>query len=208
MPRVDRPGSAGSRFGLDGRARGTDRLPAHMPGEEARSDEELARAAGRGDAAAFEALYRRQRGLVLGLARRFAGAALAGDVAQEAFLYLLRRLPELDFRGRLETFLYPVVKHLAAAARRRERRPGSDEAREPPEPVAPAPAAEDEDLAAALAALSEVQREVVLLRFADGFALEEIAEVLSIPLGTVKSRLHQALEALRRHPRTRRYHEG
>jgi RNA polymerase sigma-70 factor (ECF subfamily) len=179
-----------------------------MSVQETRSDEELARAAGRGDAVAFEALYRRHRGLVLGLARRFAGPALAVDVAQEVFLYLLARLPDLSFRGRLGTFLYPVVKHVAAAARRRENRHGSFEGRDPAEPAARAPAApEDEDLAAALQALPEVQREVVWLRFADGFSLEEIATTLSIPLGTVKSRLHHALEALRQHPRTRRYHE-
>lgn len=180
-----------------------------MPVEDARSDEELVRAAGRGEAAAFEALYRRHRGLVLGLARRFAGAGLAADVAQEVFLYLVKRLPELRFQGRLATFLYPVVKHVAAAARRREHRPGSAAREVPEELAAPAPLApEDEDLAAALAALPEAQREVVLLRFADGFALEEIATTLAIPLGTVKSRLHHALTGLRAHPRTRRYHEG
>jgi len=177
-----------------------------MPGEDTRSDEELARLAGQGDAAAFEALYRRHRGLVLGLARRFAGAALAQDVAQETFLYLLTRLAELSFRGRLATFLYPVVKHLAAAARRREGRHGTVEP--PAEPAAGAPPApEDEDLAAALQALPAGQREVVLLRFADGFSLEEIAAALELPLGTVKSRLHHALASLREHPRTRRYHE-
>lgn len=178
-----------------------------MSAGDARSDEELVRLAGRGDAAAFEALYRRHRGLVLGLARRFAGPALAADVAQEVFLYLVGRLPELHFHGRLATFLYPVVKHVAAGARRREQRLGPE--REAPESlVAPPPAApEDEDLAAALASLPEPQREVVLLRFADGFSLEEIATALAIPAGTVKSRLHHALAALRAHPRTRRYHE-
>ena len=177
-----------------------------MSAEDARSDEELVRAAGRGDAAAFEALYRRHRGFVLGLARRFAGPGLAADVAQEVFLYLVARLPGLRFEGRLATFLYPVVKHVAAGARRREQRPGPDRA-VPEGLAAPAPAApEDEDLAAALASLPEGQREVVLLRFADGFSLEEIAASLAIPLGTVKSRLHHALEGLRAHPRTRRYH--
>jgi RNA polymerase sigma-70 factor (ECF subfamily) len=46
--------------------------------------------------------------------------------------------------------------------------------------------------------LPAAQREVVLLRFVDDFSLQQIAEALSVPLGTVKSRLHNGLEAIRR----------
>jgi RNA polymerase sigma-70 factor (ECF subfamily) len=63
-----------------------------------------------------------------------------------------------------------------------------------------------EDLRAALAWLPRAQAEVVVMRFTDEMSLEEIAQALSIPLGTVKSRLHHALAALREHPRTRRWH--
>ncbi len=178
-----------------------------MSEEDPRSDEELVRRAGRGDARAFEALYFRYRALVYSLARRFAGSELAADVAQEVFAYLVARLPGLDFRGRLAAFLYPVVKHVAAAERRRERRQAPSDRPElellPAETPAPR---ESEDLAAALKSLPDAQREVVLLRFADGFSLEEIATTLAVPLGTVKSRLHHALAALRVHPRTRGYH--
>jgi RNA polymerase sigma-70 factor (ECF subfamily) len=45
--------------------------------------------------------------------------------------------------------------------------------------------------------LSDVQQEVVLLRFVDGLDLQAIADALDVPLGTVKSRLHSALEFLR-----------
>jgi RNA polymerase sigma-70 factor (ECF subfamily) len=68
--------------------------------------------------------------------------------------------------------------------------------------VQPTPRAE---LAAALAALSEEQREVVLLRFLDEMTLDEIAEALNVPTGTIKSRLHRALEILRNDPRTHDY---
>jgi RNA polymerase sigma-70 factor (ECF subfamily) len=54
-----------------------------------------------------------------------------------------------------------------------------------------------------LANLPLKQREVLLLRFVDGFSLDEIADALEIPLGTVKSRLHTALNTLRDDPRTR-----
>ena len=63
------------------------------------------------------------------------------------------------------------------------------------------------DLAIALANLSEEHRETLLLRYVDGMALAEIAEATNVPLGTVKSRLHNALEALRQDKRARQYFE-
>jgi RNA polymerase sigma-70 factor (ECF subfamily) len=70
-------------------------------------------------------------------------------------------------------------------------------------PLPPAAGAETEDLRFVLTALPEEQREVLLLRFVDGLSLAEIAEVMDIPLGTVKSRLHNALQTLRQDERTR-----
>ena len=64
----------------------------------------------------------------------------------------------------------------------------------PDRPVEPE---EPDEIEAMLRGLSEGEREVVLLRFADGMDLEEIAGALEIPLGTVKSRLHSALDRLR-----------
>ena len=56
-----------------------------------------------------------------------------------------------------------------------------------------------------LAGLPEAHREVLLMRFVDGMSLAEIAEALSVPDGTVKSRLHNAAAALRKDERTVRY---
>jgi RNA polymerase sigma-70 factor (ECF subfamily) len=58
-----------------------------------------------------------------------------------------------------------------------------------------------------LAALPEAQREVLLMRFVDGMSLQEIAAALSIPEGTVKSRMHNALSALKSDPCVRSYFE-
>ena len=74
----------------------------------------------------------------------------------------------------------------------------------------PAPAVQDSEnsrseLASVLAALGKNQREILLMRFVDGMSLQEIADALNIPLGTVKSRLHHALKALRKDRRTRDY---
>ena len=56
-----------------------------------------------------------------------------------------------------------------------------------------------------LQGLPETHREVLLLRFVDGFSLEEVSEALAIPLGTVKSRMHNAIAALRADPRVSEY---
>ena len=67
----------------------------------------------------------------------------------------------------------------------------------PPQPAAASPRA--------ITAIR--QREVLLLRFVDGLSLAEIAEAMDIPLGTVKSRLHNALQTLRQDERTRNFFE-
>jgi len=168
-------------------------------------DAELLQRANDGDPGAFEALYRRYRDWVHRLAWRFTGNPQdALDVVQETFLYLLKKLPGLRLTASMTTFLYPVVKHLSLNLRRR-RGTGPDEGilLTIPDPTGPqTPRAE---FAAALAGLSPEQREVVLLRFVDDLGLDEIAAALSIPTGTVKSRLHRALETLRNDPRTQDY---
>ncbi len=169
------------------------------PGE---PDGELLQKAGGGDEAAFEALYRRWRGYVMALAARFGLADdEAQDVLQETFFYVIRKLPGLRLRARFSTFLYPVVKHLALKRRRAGRQVPVGGSREL-EPLAGASGGESTGEAGSveemLAALSRDHREVLLLRFVDGFSLEEVAAALDIPQGTAKSRLHYALEALRR----------
>jgi RNA polymerase sigma-70 factor, ECF subfamily len=168
-------------------------------------DEELLARAGAGDADAFETLYRRYRDWVHRLAWRFTGNQQnALDVLQETFLYVLKKLPGLRLTASMTTFLYPVVKHLSLNLRRRRYTNVDEEILTAiPDPaVPPAPRAE---LAAALAGLSPEQREVVLMRFVDDMTLDEIAAALDVPLGTIKSRLHRALESLRDDPRTRDY---
>jgi len=152
-----------------------------------------------GDREAFDELYLAHRDWVHGLAWRFTGVEEdALDVLQETFLYLVRKLPTLALHAKLTTFLYPVVKHLAADARRKRGRYEEDEAA--------LELARDEgggssDLAELVCGLPEAQRETVLLRFADGLSVEETAAALGVPEGTVKSRLHHALRALREDPR-------
>jgi RNA polymerase sigma-70 factor (ECF subfamily) len=178
------------------------------PQDEPRSDTELIDAVNAGDVAAFEALYRRHRDWVVNLAYRFTrDRELALDVLQETFVYFLGKFPGFELTASLRTFLYPVVRHLAVAAQSR---------RPPTTGAGPAQAAALPEAAASpdetLRRLTEIvddlplgHREVLLLRFVDGLSLAQIAAAMEIPLGTVKSRLHNALEALRRDERTKKY---
>jgi RNA polymerase sigma-70 factor (ECF subfamily) len=179
------------------------------PPVDSRTDQQLVAAINDGDAGAFQSLYLRHRDWVARLAMRFTqNHDDAMDVVQETFSYLLRKFPGFQLTASLTTFLYPAVKHLALAARRKRIRAtgGAEQLNDvlaPPEPGATS--SPPSDLRAVLARLSDAHREVLLMRFVDGLALEEIAQALEVPLGTVKSRLHHALRELRDDPKTREY---
>ncbi|MEN8149989.1 MAG: RNA polymerase sigma factor [Planctomycetota bacterium] len=173
-----------------------------MNAESRSADEEDARlvdAANRGDRHALETLYERHRDWVGRTALRLTGHRDdALDVLQETFLYFFRKFPGFEKRARLRTLLYPVVRNLAIdAGRRRRRHTAGARIPELPAREPRPPADERAELEARLASLSDGHREVVLLRFADDFALAEIAAALEIPVGTVKSRLHLALKQLK-----------
>ncbi len=181
-----------------------------MSKSDPRTDEQLVAALNGGEAAAFEAIYFRYRDWVARLAQRICGnESDALDVVQETFLYLHRKFPGFVQSARLTTFLYPVVKHLALAVRRKRGRMGEDlgamELAAAPE--ANPRAAGIEDLQVVLSAVSEIHREVLLMRYVDDMSLEEISTALSIPLGTVKSRIHNALRMLEADERTKRFFE-
>jgi RNA polymerase sigma-70 factor (ECF subfamily) len=172
------------------------------------SDQELIELANQGDCEAFGILYRRHRDWVYRLAWRFTGNHQdALDVLQETFAYLLGKFPGFELTAAMTTFLYPVVKHVSLTIRRKNRRFASDDDAlgELAAPVSQETGRSRSELAAVLAVLGENQREILLMRIVDGMTLQQIAETLDIPLGTVKSRLHHALKALREDRRTRDY---
>ena len=180
------------------------------PSPDPRSDADLVRALNGGDTSAFDALYFRHRDWVVRLAHRFTdNGDDALDVLQETFSYLFRKFPGFVLTASMTTFLYPVVKNLSIAARRKRTR----QAQLPSDGAGVDPAAPEgvdylnqrEELAAVLAGLADAHREVVLLRFVDGMSLIEIAQALGVPEGTVKSRLHNAIAAIRKDERVVRY---
>lgn len=172
------------------------------------SDEELIELANNGDPDAFETLYYRYKDWVYSLAWRFTGnQEQALDVLQETFFYILKKFPNLKLTARMTTFLYPVVKHLSLTIRRGNKRQIhiGEPLNELPLPVPKNIGGSRAELAAVLAVLPDEQREVILMRFVDDMKIVEIAKVLNIPVGTVKSRLHNALQTLRHDRRTRDY---
>ena len=172
------------------------------------SDQKLIELVNEGDPDAFEALYRRYRDWVYRLAWRFTGNRQDTlDVLQETFIYLLGKFPGFSLTASMTTFLYPVVRHLSLAVRSKKRRFITDEEilSELPAPALKDTQSSRSELAAVLTVLPDEQREVLLMRFVDDMALQEIATALNIPIGTVKSRLHHALQRLRNDRRTRDY---
>ena len=161
---------------------------------EQRTDAELAKALRDGDPSAFDALYDRYHQWVVTLAFRFTrNREDALDVLQDTFAYLHRKRRDFELRSQMKTFLYPVVKHLALSRAQLARRQAPLDPKLDPA----APPASPDETADLLQGLSDVQQEVVLMRFVDGLDLQAIADALEVPLGTVKSRLHSALDLLR-----------
>jgi RNA polymerase sigma-70 factor (ECF subfamily) len=172
------------------------------PAVDPRSDPELVDALNRGDLCAFDSIYSRHRDWVVRLAYRFTRSHDdALDVLQETFAYLARRFPGFRLTASLTTYLYPIVKNLSISILRKRRPTVQIDESSLSAPAVDSPV----ELAAVLRVLPEQAREVLVMRFVDGLELKEIAQALSVPLGTVKSRLHNALHALRDDVRTRRY---
>jgi RNA polymerase sigma-70 factor (ECF subfamily) len=142
-----------------------------------------------------EQLYRESREALTGYFRRRHSHA-AEDLVQETFSQLMRRVDRCRASASPRGYLFGIARHVSLDAWRRAKPPGesdvSVEAIAAPEP--------DPRLAAAhetIAALPALQREVLDLRFQHDLSYAEIAEALGIPIGTVRSRLHNALELVR-----------
>lgn len=164
-----------------------------------------------GDASAFEALVRRHERPVFRLALRMLGnREEAEDVAQEALLSLHRHGHRFRRESRFSTFVYRVTANAALNRRRTlgrsrarerllaERESGFDPSPSPRDPGDALVGAEAQArVQEALQELSPDLRLAVVLFDIEGLPYGEIARVLEVPEGTVKSRIHRARNALR-----------
>lgn len=165
------------------------------------TDKRLVALANHGNREAMETLYFRHREYVFSLAFRFVeNREDASDVLQEVFSYFFQKFPGFELKSKLTTFLYPVVKNKSIDLIRKRRKVVSldgEQAESIPDESFDA-AAEGVKLAEWLEGLPDWERELLFMRFYDGFKLAEIAEILNIPLGTLKSRLHRTLSRLQK----------
>jgi RNA polymerase sigma-70 factor (ECF subfamily) len=169
------------------------------------SDEALLQQARKGGEEAFAGLYDRYKGPLYAFAFRLTGSGPeAEDVVHDSLIGVLR--PESAFdgnRGSLRSYLYAAVRNLARKQYRGSRLEDSDGAIEDAagddSPLVALITAETaRQVQAAVAALPDLQREVLVLSEYEGMPLAEIAALVEADVGTVKSRLHRARQRLRR----------
>jgi RNA polymerase sigma-70 factor (ECF subfamily) len=164
-----------------------------------RSDEALVQAVARGDEPALRELCGRWERPLYQFIFRHTGGRDVDDLYQETWLRVVRACGRFDPTRRFSTWLFQIAVNLCHDFHRRP----------PPDPVDPVDVARDAggvdgvaateagiDARRLLAALPEAQRSVVLLRHYHDLSEDEVAEILGVPRGTVKSRLHHALARL------------
>jgi RNA polymerase sigma-70 factor, ECF subfamily len=174
------------------------------------TDEVLVEAVARGSAAAFEALLERYRDRVFQfvLWQLDRGRDAAEELTQEIFSQLYLSAPRFHNRSQFRTWLYSLARNVCRHHERKHRRESGalrcGEEEVAPEPAGGTPDALERLTAAetqaqvrrAVAALPRIQRAVLVLRDWEELSYQEIARVLQVPVGTVRSRLHNARSAL------------
>lgn len=165
------------------------------------TDEQLLRDFARGRESALGHLARRYEGSLLGVARGVLGGRedLARDAVQDAWLRVISAARGFEGRSSVKTWLYRIVVNRALDLRAKV---SATPMPAPPAAVASALGAleSDErliDLRRAVDALPGEARLLLILCYHDGLSHAEAAEVLGLPQGTLKSRLHAALSELR-----------
>lgn len=175
------------------------------PAEQMRSDEALYQQVHQGDLAAFDVLYERYERRLFSYLLRMTGSRVdAEDLMHEAFLSVLRS-PEVDLnRATFCTWLYRIARNRCLNHLRSARRADHALVTVAAEAPAPAPSAEVvyqegallRALHEAVSRLPAPLSELFHLR-SSGLSYEQMAQVLEVPLGTVKSRMNQMMNQLR-----------
>jgi RNA polymerase sigma-70 factor (ECF subfamily) len=170
----------------------------------ARAELDLVNRAKDGDSGAFGDLVRLHRRGVVNVVYRMCGdAVLAEDAAQEAFVRAWQRIDRYEPRAAFRSWLYRIASNAALDALRRQRETVDiDGLRLASTGAGPEERAESADrenvVRQAVLALPPASRAVLVLREYEQLSYREIADALSIPMGTVMSRLNYARNRLRR----------
>ncbi|HET8715825.1 MAG TPA: sigma-70 family RNA polymerase sigma factor [Holophagaceae bacterium] len=158
----------------------------------------------RGDELAWEAFVRRFQGRVFGLAHHYTGHPEdARDLAQDVFVKVYRNLHALPEGDGCLPWLLRITRNACLDhLRRRKARPNAGDlpveelaglrATEPDPEAAHLEAALKAEVHRALRELTDLNREILLLKEIQGLSVEDVAAILEVPVGTVKSRAHRA----------------
>jgi len=175
------------------------------------SDGELARQALAGSQEAYRTLVARYASAAVNMAARFVhDRALAEDLAQEAFVKAFARLTTYDTGRRFSAWFFQILHNVVIDNLRRKRIPTAslDQLQDegfpgpPADDAAASPYVDAERhalasaLAAALQRIRGEHREAIVLRYQQGLTVEEIAGILRVPEGTVKTYLHRGRKEL------------
>jgi RNA polymerase sigma-70 factor (ECF subfamily) len=167
------------------------------------SDETLAVRAEQGDQEAISVLVRRHSPGLYGFIQRYhPDRDDADDLLQETWIKALANLDRFDPNKRLSTWLFQIALNLCRDRARRNQvrsrfRSDVQEIQQGKTTVTVEEKVDARKVVQAIEALPVQQKEALLLRYYQGFSEGETSEILGCPKGTVKSRLHQAVEALR-----------
>ena len=148
----------------------------------------------RGETLAFRELFDRYKNPIYGFVRRRVdNPGRAEEITQDVFLALIQQQKGYEVRASFRTFLYRIALNRVVSERRKmAEAPALD-----PEVAAGGDIGTVQQVREALARLEPEQREIVMLREYQGLSYQEIAQVLNVPVGTVRSRLFRAKLALR-----------
>jgi RNA polymerase sigma-70 factor (ECF subfamily) len=174
-----------------------------------RSDGELARLAAAGDRQAAGTLIVRYERLVRSFLRKITGKPdTADDLAQETFVRLLKHADRYDEKYPMRTWLLTIARRLSINHSRRSDQQVVHTEYDGQHANGDGPMAQVEAddmkrvtrrmIDGALAQLSEPQREAVVLFHEQELSIEQVAEVMEMPVGTIKSHLHRARAAMRK----------
>jgi RNA polymerase sigma-70 factor, ECF subfamily len=169
-----------------------------------RADEELLAATRGGDLHAFDALYSRYERRLFGYLRRMVDDRdLAEDLLQDVLLTVIRDRSYDPGKGRFAAWLFTVARNRCLEHHRRAA--VRDPARAPPSGPTTHPGDDVEEtvdrlhrVRAALAGLTDAERQLLLLKQVGDLTYRELADIHGVPEGTIKSRLHAATQAFRR----------
>ena len=123
-------------------------------------------------------------------------AGRAEEVTQDVFMKVWQALPDFDHRAAASTWLYTIARNTCFSAMRSQSYRRTVPLTDVPERAAPGSVPRDVDLEKCLTRLPALQRQVIILFYFEDRTVEDVAEMLALPAGTVKSHLHRARRAL------------